>query len=61
MAKVKKSYVLRIDKEILDAVEKWAEDEFRSLNGHLEWISNREIKKNGRMPTQAKKDNDKET
>jgi hypothetical protein len=39
MAK-KKPFVLRVDPEILKAVEQWAADEFRSTNGLLEWIIN---------------------
>ena len=34
----KKTFALRVDDEILSAVEKWAADEFRSTNGQLEWI-----------------------
>jgi hypothetical protein len=34
----KKSFVLRINQEMMDAVEKWAADDFRSINGQLEWI-----------------------
>ncbi|HTM64875.1 MAG TPA: hypothetical protein VL093_01000 [Flavipsychrobacter sp.] len=34
----KKSFVLRIDEETFKAVEKWALDEFRSVNGQIEWI-----------------------
>lgn len=37
MAK-KKSFVLRIDPEVYDAIEKWAAQEFRSANGQIEWI-----------------------
>lgn len=59
MAKDKKSYVLRVDKEILDAVEKWAEDEFRSLNGQLEWIITTALKKEKRMPKNRKTDSGK--
>lgn len=43
MAK-KKSFVLRIDPELLGAVEKWAADEFRSINGQLEWIIHNALK-----------------
>jgi hypothetical protein len=43
MAK-KKSFVLRIDPEIMAAVEKWAADDFRSINGQLEWIINNALK-----------------
>ena len=37
MAK-KKTFVLRINPEMMEAVEKWAADDFRSINGQLEWI-----------------------
>ena len=37
MAK-KKSFVLRIDPDVYDAIEKWAAQEFRSANGQIEWI-----------------------
>ena len=54
MAKEKKSYVQRVDKEILGAVKKWAEDEYRSLNGQLEWIITTALKKDKRMPKSKK-------
>lgn len=34
----KKTFVLRVDPELMEAVEKWAADDFRSINGQLEWI-----------------------
>ena len=37
MAK-KKTFVLRIQPEMMEALEKWAADDFRSINGQLEWI-----------------------
>ena len=46
----KKAFVLRIRPELLDAVEKWAIDEFRSTNGQLEWIISQELKKARRYP-----------
>ena len=44
----KKAFVLRIDKELLEAIEKWAADEFRSTNGQLEWLINKALKDAGR-------------
>jgi len=41
--------VLRLDPEILKAVEKWAADEFRSTNGQLEWIVSEALKSAGRV------------
>jgi hypothetical protein len=45
----KKPFVLRLDPEILKAVEKWGADEFRSINGQLEWIISRALKEAGRL------------
>ncbi len=42
MAK-KKPFVLRIDPKTMEAVEKWAADEFRSTNGQIEWIIDRAL------------------
>ncbi|MDR0954617.1 MAG: Arc family DNA-binding protein [Rikenellaceae bacterium] len=55
MAKEKKSFVLRIEKEILDAVEKWASDEFRSTNGQLEWIIVNALKREKRYKKEVEK------
>ncbi len=49
---VTKSFVLRIDAEMMDAVEAWAADEFRSTNGQLQWIIAEALKK--RKKTKAK-------
>lgn len=45
----KKPFVLRLDPELLKAVEKWAADEFRSTNGQLEWIVQKALKDSGRL------------
>lgn len=47
---MKKNFVLRIDTEVYDAIEKWAADEFRSANGQMEWIIAEALKKARRMP-----------
>ena len=47
MAK-KKTFVLRIDQVKFDALEKWASDEFRSVNGQIEYIIDQTLKKSGR-------------
>ena len=44
-----KSFILRIDSDTMDAVEKWAADEFRSINGQLQWIISEALRKNGRL------------
>lgn len=45
----KKPFALRLDPELLKAVEKWAADEFRSTNGQLEWIISKALKDAGRL------------
>lgn len=47
MAK-KKQFVLRIDPEKYEALEKWAADEFRSVNGQIEWIIDKALRQEGR-------------
>jgi hypothetical protein len=45
----KKSFVLRIDEAVYKALEKWASDEFRSVNGQIEWIISSQLKESGRI------------
>ena len=40
---MKKKFVLRIDEEVYNALEKWAADEFRSTNGQIEWLLKRAV------------------
>ena len=42
-------FVLRLDAATMDALEKWAADEFRSINGQLQWIITEALRKNGRL------------
>jgi hypothetical protein len=45
----KKSFALRIDAETMRAIEKWAADEFRSVNGQIEWVLHRALRDVGRL------------
>ena len=45
----KKPFVLRLDPEVLKAMEKWAADEIRSTNGQLEWLITKALKDAGRL------------
>ena len=49
----KKSFLLRIDREILDALQQWASDDLRSLNGHMEFLLRDALKRANRMPARA--------
>ena len=46
----KKVFMLRVNPEIYEALEKWAADEFRSVNGQLEWVIDKVLKEAGRAP-----------
>jgi hypothetical protein len=48
---VKKAYPLRINAQVLDAVQHWADDELRSLNAHIEYVLREALRKNGRLKT----------
>lgn len=50
----KKSFLLRIDTEKFEALEKWAADEFRSVNGQVEWLIHQALKNASRMPSDNK-------
>jgi len=45
----KKSFVLRIDEGTYKALEKWANDDFRSVNGQIEWLLDQKLKEAGRL------------
>jgi hypothetical protein len=45
----KKTFVLRINPDMMEAVEKWAADDFRSINGQLEWIIHNALKNSKRF------------
>ncbi len=49
MAK-KKAFALRINEDLMKAIEKWAADEFRSTNGQIEWMLHNSLKKVKRFP-----------
>jgi len=48
--KATKSFILRVDNDTMDAIEKWAADEFRSTNGQLQWIITEALRKARRLP-----------
>ena len=44
----RKPFLLRIDREVLQAVQRWADDDLRSLNGQIEFMLRRALKEAGR-------------
>lgn len=45
----KKAYPLRISSDVLDAVQRWAQDELRSVNAQIEYVLRDALRKAGRM------------
>ncbi len=54
MSHERKQVLLRIDPTVHDALARWAADEFRSLNAHVEMLLRRALDDAGRMPRQAR-------
>ena len=51
----KKSFPLRINTDIYRAIEAWANDELRSVNGHRDFVLREALKKAGRLPKNESK------
>ena len=45
----RKAFLLRIDPAILESLQKWADDELRSLNGQIEFVLRRVLQQEGRL------------
>jgi hypothetical protein len=48
----RKPFLLRMDRQVLDALQRWANDDLRSLNGQVEFVLRRALKQAGRLPNQ---------
>lgn len=55
MAAEKKPFVLRIQPELMKALEKWASDDFRSANGQIEYLLHKALSESGRLKGKADK------
>jgi len=53
----RKAFLLRIDPAVLEALQRWANDELRSLNGQIEYVLRRGLKEAGRKvdPKESRK------
>jgi hypothetical protein len=45
----RKPFLLRIDRDVLDALQRWADDDLRSLNGQIEFVLRRALQDTGRL------------
>lgn len=50
----RKAFLLRIDPAILDSLQKWADDELRSLNGQIEFVLRRVLQQESRLKDKKK-------
>jgi hypothetical protein len=46
----RKSFLLRIDTRVLEGVQRWANDDLRSLNAQVEYLLREALRKSGRAP-----------
>lgn len=46
----RKSFLIRIDGKLLEALRRWADDDLRSLNGQVEFVLRRALREAGRTP-----------
>ncbi len=56
----KKAYPLRISAEVLDALQRWSNDELRSLNAQIEYVLRDALRKAGRVPKQYDSEQNKD-
>jgi hypothetical protein len=54
----KKAYPLRISAPVLDAVQRWADDELRSVNAQIEYALREALRKAGRLQKPSVRDGD---
>ncbi|MFM2393894.1 MAG: hypothetical protein RLZZ546_1876 [Bacteroidota bacterium] len=47
-----------MDEDLYEAIEKWAADEFRSVNGQIEWMLSKSLSTNGRLKEKKSKKNE---
>ena len=50
----RKPFLLRVDRDVLRAVQRWADDDLRSLNGQIEFLLRRALKEEGRETPKLK-------
>ena len=52
----RKPFLLRIDPAVLDAVQRWANDDLRSLNAQIEFVLRDALRRTGRLPRERRPD-----
>lgn len=57
----KKAFPLRINEEVLNAVQRWADDELRSLNAQIEYVLRSALREAGRLKSEDASSRDKQS
>ena len=52
----RKAFLLRVDPRLLEALQRWANEDLRSLNGQIEFLLRRALRETGRAPGEPEKD-----
>jgi hypothetical protein len=60
MSETKKSYPLRINADVLQAMQRWSDDELRSLNAQIEYVLRESLRKAGRL-SKSERDDQEQT
>ncbi|MDH4141885.1 MAG: hypothetical protein OEV61_04680 [Chloroflexota bacterium] len=47
----RKSFLLRLDPAVFDAIQRWAAEDLRSVNGQVEFLLRQELRRSGRLPS----------
>jgi hypothetical protein len=55
----RKPFLVRLDRRMLDALQRWAADDLRSLNGQIEYLLRAALKESGRLPRQDGEEGEK--
>ena len=52
----RKPFLLRIDRQVLDALQRWSNDDLRSVNGQIEFVLRSALERAGRLKSQTRPD-----
>lgn len=56
----RKSFLVRIDGDVLNALKKWADDDLRSLNGQMEYLLRKALRERGRLKDKDRDSNEEQ-
>jgi len=54
----RKAFALRIDEKTLSTMQRWANDDLRSLNAQIEFVLREALRKSGRLPKKTSEESE---